>query len=256
MTDETAWCAYKFLAPGEAIVPGHTALIVLNQPVCRRSVLESVWRNASLRICADGGANRLFDAFEDNVQRALFIPDYIRGDLDSIRPEVRVWYEQQGVSVGVVEDQYSTDFQKCLHLLGQVESERGIKFDRVLVLGGIGGRFDQTMHNIHVLHLLGRSRVLYMISNESVSFLLMPGKHRIECSKAIEGPTCGILPIGTAVANVITHGLKWDLDETMPSSFSQLVSTSNQFPDDSGPQPQIHVETDAPVVWTVEVHLY
>lgn len=44
---------------------------------------------AELVLCADGGANYAYDM--------QIIPDMIIGDMDSIRPEVREYYEQQGV---------------------------------------------------------------------------------------------------------------------------------------------------------------
>lgn len=59
---------------------------------------------ASYKICADGGANRLHDAMlnvgagvgvggkEGKDFRDLYLPDLIKGDLDSLRGEVRSWY--------------------------------------------------------------------------------------------------------------------------------------------------------------------
>ena len=59
---------------------------------------------ANLHICADGGANRLYDLFSSGQaaaaaaaeRRALYCPQIIKGDLDSLRPEVQQFYEQHG----------------------------------------------------------------------------------------------------------------------------------------------------------------
>ncbi|KAI8848024.1 hypothetical protein BC829DRAFT_394890 [Chytridium lagenaria] len=42
---------------------GHqpAALIILNQPLCAMRWLERMWMATSLHLCADGGANRLYD---------------------------------------------------------------------------------------------------------------------------------------------------------------------------------------------------
>ena len=40
-----------------------TALIILNQPIASVDFLNRVWTNSSYHICADGGANRLYDLF-------------------------------------------------------------------------------------------------------------------------------------------------------------------------------------------------
>lgn len=58
---------------------------------------------AQVRIVADGGANRLYDALsagslqQDRLLSVSdFVPDIIRGDLDSIRPDVLEYYSKQG----------------------------------------------------------------------------------------------------------------------------------------------------------------
>lgn len=48
----------------EELLRGHAtkkyALIIVNQPI-RRDLLDRAWQAVDIRLCADGGANRLFD---------------------------------------------------------------------------------------------------------------------------------------------------------------------------------------------------
>lgn len=47
-------------------VPNRRALIIVNQPFSS-TLLQRVWDACSWRACADGGANRLYDALEHPV---------------------------------------------------------------------------------------------------------------------------------------------------------------------------------------------
>lgn len=40
------------------------ALLILNQPVASLDLLQRLWAHTSYRLCADGGANRLYDTFD------------------------------------------------------------------------------------------------------------------------------------------------------------------------------------------------
>ncbi|KAK8172881.1 thiamine pyrophosphokinase-like protein 1, partial [Phyllosticta citrichinensis] len=91
------------------------ALLILNQPVSSIDVLERLWAHTAYRICADGGANRLYDTFGDHdTRRDQFLPSEIHGDLDSLRPSVRAYYAARGVPISRDRDQYSTDFGKAI----------------------------------------------------------------------------------------------------------------------------------------------
>ena len=77
-------------------------------------------RAAHFCVCADGGANRLYDKFASQTRREHFKPAVIAGDLDSIRPEVQQYYANLGTEVvNLSHDQDTTDLQKCL---GQLET--------------------------------------------------------------------------------------------------------------------------------------
>jgi len=60
--------------------------LILNRPL-ERSQLEKIAKITDTFVCVDGGSNRLF------AVGSSIIPRVIVGDLDSIKPEVREYYE-------------------------------------------------------------------------------------------------------------------------------------------------------------------
>ncbi|KAJ5619489.1 thiamine pyrophosphokinase eukaryotic [Penicillium lagena] len=188
--------------------PSPYALLVLNQPINDRA-FNALSQHASYIICADGGANRLYDMMRDSEGEVASLPNAIVGDLDSIRPAVREYYSQRGVLVLEDADQYSTDFTKCLkhinsHATEILASPRQQKATssfpgdttlEILILGGLGGRVDQAFSQIHHLYLMTQTQRqlhqttqpeqtaaggdLYLVSEESITFILQTGRNVI-----------------------------------------------------------------------------
>ncbi|KAF2618808.1 hypothetical protein F2Q68_00038184 [Brassica cretica] len=115
----------SFLLPADEASAKRYALIVLNQNLPRFTPL--VWEHvleiiAKLRLCADGGANRIYDELplffprEDALLiRNRYKPDVIKGDMDSIRPDVLHFYLSLGTKViDESHDQDTTDLDKCI----------------------------------------------------------------------------------------------------------------------------------------------
>lgn len=229
-------------------------LVVLNQPIDDDNVFSHAWKYCGVRVCADGGANRLYDYFgRDEKRRKAHLPDYITGDLDSLRPEVGEYYKSLGVSVIHNPDQYSTDFMKAVRLLKEKHDngdnrDKGDKYaEGILALGAMGGRVDQSFHSIHHLYLSHRENVeLVLVSSESISILLGTGKTWINTPQTLVGKTCGIIPLeGSTI--ITTSGLEWDVSE-WETSYATQMSTSNHIVAD-----QVSIECDKPVLFTMEI---
>jgi thiamine pyrophosphokinase len=163
----------------------------------------------------------------------------------------------------------------------------------VVVLGGLGGRVDQGFSQIHHLYVAHAQRrevsstgssaeekekeeeeeednfgELYLLSEESLSFILSPGKHTIHTplthrldiaeqeqvqeqgQENILAENVGIIPLAGPTFISLT-GFEWDVTRWKTEIGGQL-STSNHI---RAPQLQVEVDTAVgrPVLFTVEL---
>ncbi|KAL3685814.1 hypothetical protein R1sor_003836 [Riccia sorocarpa] len=226
-------------------------LVVLNHDIPK--FVPVLWNQARLRICADGGANRLYDELPSMLTeeqpeevRQRYRPDVIKGDLDSIRPTVREFYKNLGVKIiDESHDQDSTDFQKCISYIRN--PDYGCDHWKVVVVGALGGRFDHVVAHINVLYKHPKLRIT-LLSDESLLYLLPQGfSHEIQINSAVEGPHCGLIPFGKASESTTTTGLRWNLNGSA-MAFGSMISTSNLLDGDV-----VTVASDCPLIWTVAV---
>ncbi|KAG8052296.1 hypothetical protein GUJ93_ZPchr0001g31808 [Zizania palustris] len=208
------------------------ALVVLNQNLPR--FMPRLWTHAKLRICADGGANRIFDEMfqmtneqDHESTRNRYIPEIIEGDMDSIRPEVKKFYSSQGSKISdKSHNQETTDLHKCISRIHRSTPDHEKKNLCVLVTGALGGRFDHEAANINVLYLFSDMRIVLLSDDCLIRLLPKTHKHEIYIESSVEGPHCGIFPVGAPSGSTTTTGLKWNLSEA-EMRFGSMISTSN-----------------------------
>ncbi|CAL5194460.1 unnamed protein product [Lathyrus oleraceus] len=228
------------------------ALIVLNQPLPKFTPL--LWSHAHIRVCADGGANRLYDEMpllfplEDPSHiRSRYTPDAIKGDMDSIKTEVLDFYEKLGTKIiNESKDQDTTDLHKCVAYLRDLTPNTDKSELCILVAGALGGRFDHEIGNINVLCLFSNTRII-LLSNDCLIHLLPKNHSHKIFIQSVEGPHCGLVPIGIPCGSSTTTGLEWDLND-MEMRFGGLISTSNILKGDI-----VTVQSDSDLLWTVSI---
>lgn len=239
-------------------------LILLNSGGSSLARMLPLWGHFGSVICADGGANFLYDSAPAS-ERGRFIPAAIKGDLDSLRPEVGEYYAARGCSVLRDADQDTNDLEKCILLVQELQAagngraEHGVD---VVVYGAFGGRFDQQMSSVHALYKFRDSPSIMrivLLGEGNAAQLLGPGKHRVALT-AREGPGCSLLPIGGPCV-VSTKGLQWDMQQAR-LEFGGLISSSNRAVRREEPGKEggegaytVDIECDGHVVWCCDVSI-
>ncbi|CAG9461917.1 unnamed protein product [Pedinophyceae sp. YPF-701] len=240
----------------------HLVLLNWALPTCTLQC----WTAATYRICADGGANQLYNiathipprqilttvgaqappasqVVRPQDARGVLKPDLIVGDLDSVYPDVRRFYQAEGVAIrDMGHDQDTTDLEKAVRAardsIGAVEDGRPL----IVAVGALGGRLDHSLGSLSTLYKFPELE-LVLVGDGNTARLLPPGRNIIRVDRNVEGPTCGLVPLaGRAV--VSSRGLRWDMDG-LELEMGAMVSTSNEVSAD-----EVEVFTDVPLVWT------
>lgn len=170
-------------------------------------------------------------------------------------------YRSQDVKIIKDPDQYSTDLTKCLKYIRDRIIERETDYESprrgvdVAIFGSLGGRADQAFSQLHHLYSCSQDASstigdLYLVTAESVMFLLEKGKNRIHTPI---GPgyfteNVGIIPIGRP-SIITTHGFEWDVTD-WSTEFGAQISTSNHIRAEI-----VEVETSERVLFTLEISL-
>lgn len=180
--------------------------------------------------------------------RLRFKPDAINGDMDSIRSEVKEYYTNLGVKiVDASHDQDTTDLHKCVAYICDCTPDSEKPNLCILVAGALGGRFDHEVGNLNVLYRFSNFRIILLSDDCLIHLLPKTHRHEIYIQPSVEGPHCGLIPMGAPSSSTTTTGLQWDLKDT-DMSFGGLISTSNIVREE-----KVTVDSDSDLLWTISL---
>lgn len=172
---------------------------------------KEVLRGSDLLICADGGGDYLY--------RWGIKPDILIGDMDSISREALEGFKEAGVKVKAFpRDKDYTDTHLAL-----IEAMERNPSD-IVILGGIGSRFDHILGNIHLLFFaLKRGYKAKLLNEFYEARLLSEGESLIE----VWGEKISLLPLTPEVEFSQSEGLKWPLFG-LKLTFEHPIGVSNE----------------------------
>ena len=167
-------------------------MIIASAPVEKYDFYIDYVKESDICICADGGAN--------TAKEMEISPDYIIGDLDSIKPEILKFYKDKSKIIKD-ENQNKTDFELALELAESLNPKK------IIIIGAIGKRIDHTLANIFSISKINKNiRIIIVDHNNSLEI--------IEKDSDIIGSKddlVSIVPL-TKIKNLNYKGFKWNVN--------------------------------------------
>jgi thiamine pyrophosphokinase len=190
------------------------AIIVANGLVVKPPDLQNYITSSSIIIAADGGIR--------NCISLGIRPNIIIGDLDSIEDRKIGEYRDAGVQI----IQYpthkdKTDLELALHL------SKEIGVNEVILLGGLGARWDMTIANMLLIaHPKYKEMNIHVMDGNQELIIMRSGTHSIVHGQP--GDVISLIPIAGDVTGIVTSGLEYPLNgETL--QFGTARGVSNVF---------------------------
>jgi thiamine pyrophosphokinase len=184
------------------------SIILANGKAPKKEVinhLKSIGYN--ILICADGGANSAY--------KMKLVPDYIIGDLDSVKEDVLKAFSSTSEIIRIPR-QNDTDVEKCLKFAIRK------KIKEAVLLGVTGDRLDHTFCNLGILIKFFHKIKLRIIAENSILQPLTGLNELITVPNEIIS-IYGLDPD----TKIISRGLKYRLNN-IPLPFGNKESTSNR----------------------------
>lgn len=189
-----------------------TAFIFVNGELNNLTAARALLTPGALLIAADGGARHL-------LQMGLY-PQVLIGDLDSLTTEEVAQIETAGAQVHRYPiDKDWTDLELALGYAVQRQCQR------VILVGALGGRLDQTLGNLGLLTDPAYAAIDLGLDDGLEEVRLV--KERFEVHGE-PGDLVSLLPLDECVEGVRTQGLRWALNEE-PLYRSQTRGISNEM---------------------------
>lgn len=190
-------------------------VIFANGDLPNQEAAQALLRVDDTIIAADGGLRHLLAMGR--------LPSLLIGDLDSVEAVSLHFLEESGVKIHrYPQDKNQTDLELALlHALD-------LKAEHILIVGGLGGRLDQTLANLSLLTNpeVGRADVRLDDGVEEVFFCRASPNNIAQAKiQGKMGDFVSLIPWGGPVEGIVTRGLQWRLvNETLYPHLSRGIS--------------------------------
>jgi thiamine pyrophosphokinase len=189
-----------------------TAVIVANGELSAPASIRAWAAQADVLIAADGGAH--------HCRTLGLTPDLIVGDLDSLAPDTRAFFEQAGTRFEVHPvHKDETD----LELAVRAALREGAR--EAVLVAALGARWDQSLANILLLaHPAFAPLSLRLVEGPDTFWIV---RDRATVHGQV-GDRLSLLPLSADVAGVTLTGLEYPLAESV-LRFGFTTGISNRF---------------------------
>lgn len=163
--------------------------------------------NYNYIIGADGGCNHLF--------KMNITPNYIVGDLDSIKREIIEYYENKNVTFKrYPSHKDETDSEICIYLAKLLGA------DEIDIFATLGGRIDHTLANIGLMNYIKENNIKPRILTSEEEILMV--KNETINLKGKRGDTVSVISINGESKGVTLKKLEYPLYNATVNHLSPL----------------------------------
>ncbi|MBS3945059.1 MAG: thiamine diphosphokinase [Melioribacter sp.] len=181
-------------------------ILANGQPPKKSTINFLIGKGYSTLICADGGAN--------TAMKLKLIPDFIIGDLDSIKPVVLNYYKNKSTIIKIGR-QNDTDVEKCLKYA--IKN----KFTEAVILGATGDRLDHSFCNLGIVLKFSTQLNVSVVHQKSI-LRVYSGNVFLN---TVQGEVISLYGIRSQT-RISSNGLKYKLNN-IALPFGEKESTSN-----------------------------
>lgn len=188
------------------------AVIFANGVISHLDEARSLILPGDILIAADGGGR--------HCHQLGLKPDILIGDFDSLDPAELDTFRKAGTMV--IHHPARKDYTDLELAIRHAQS---IHANEILVLGGLGARWDQTLANLLLPAAADFADMRISLLDGRQEVLLVRGGERLEI-RGLPGDTVSLIPLGGDARGVTTLGLEYPLTgETL--SFGATRGVSN-----------------------------
>jgi thiamine pyrophosphokinase len=166
--------------------------IIANGSMNNKELHKELLKDFDIFICADGGAN--------NAKDMKIRPDYIIGDLDSIKASVYNYFKKQNTKIIKDIDENKTDLELAINLAETLNPSE------IKIFGAIGNRIDHTLANIFCLDKIDSKIPAEIVDDKNIIKLI---KNKTDFFGE-KDDIVSVVPLSD-VSNLNYLGFKWNV---------------------------------------------